>query len=358
MHLVPCAFCGTAATEGSRDEHSARLLVDGLRAGALAVGPDGHVCDANKGAAQILRMPLEDLRGARIEQVLAPLEDLRPVLSTNPGERVELLLRLRDGQEATVGCSLSEVRTGDALGFVVLFQDISALVQIRRERDRLLQFAAVADTLPSILHEIRNPLASVTSTLEVLVEEMDGHHGADLDAVLGEIRRIGLCLQGMGGLHTGLHSKSTEAIDVALREASRIMCSTADDRGVDVRYHVADLPPLPIRGAVMRGIVFHLMRNAIDACASSGEVRLLAGLDAQRKALVLTVRDNGRGMTDAEIRHCCDIFYTTKEHGSGVGLPICKQVVERAGGALRVTSRLGEGTEVTVEVPITAPGSG
>lgn len=121
---------------GSRDEHSARLLVDGLRAGALAVGPDGHVCDANRGASQILRMPLEELRGARIEHVLAPLEDLKPVLSTSPGERVELLLRLGDGQEATVGCSLSEVRNGDRLGFVVLFQDISAVVQLRRGRRR------------------------------------------------------------------------------------------------------------------------------------------------------------------------------------------------------------------------------
>ncbi len=333
-------------------------MVDGLRAGALAVGPDGHVCDANRGAAQILRMSIEELRGARIEDVLAPLGDLRPVVSTGADDRVELSLCLRDGREATVGCSLSEVRRGDDLGFVVLFQDISALVQIRRERDRLLQFAAVADALPSILHEIRNPLASVTTTLEVLVEEIDGAHQADLDAVLGEIRRISLCLQGMGGLQAELHGKSAEAIDAAIREASRIMRSTGDDRGVDVRYHVADLPPLPMRSAVMRGIVFHLLRNAIDACANSGEVRLAAGLDPARRTLVLSVRDNGRGMSDAEVRHCCDIFYTTKEHGSGVGLPICKQVVERAGGVLRVASRLGEGTEVTVEVPITAPGSG
>jgi two-component system sensor histidine kinase HydH len=333
-------------------------MVDGLRAGALAVGPDGHVCDANRGAAQILRMSIEDLRGARIEDVLAPLEDLRPVLSTDPGERVELSLRLRDGREATVGCSLSEILRGDHRGFVVLFQDISSHVQVRRERDRLLQFAAVADALPSILHELRNPLASVTSTLEVLVEEVDGGHQEDLNAALGEIRRIGLCLQGMGGLQADLHGKSLEAIDVAIREASRIMRSSGDDRGVDVRCEVTDLPPLPLRGAVVRGIVFHLLRNAIDACANSGEVRLTAGLDPSRRSLVLAVRDNGRGMTEAEIRHCCDIFYTTKEHGSGVGLPICKQVVERAGGALRVASKLGEGTEVKVEVPIAAPGSG
>ena len=333
-------------------------MVDGLRAGALALGPDGHVCDANRGAAQILRMPLEELIGSRIADVLAPLEDLRPVLSTDPGDRVELSLRLRDGHEAIVGCSLSEIVDGDGMGYVVLFQDISTLVHLRQQHDHLLQLAAVADALPSILHEIRNPLASVASTLEVLVEESDGGHLKDLHTVLGEIRRISLALQGMGGLQADLHGKTLEAIDSAIREACRIMRTTGDDRGVHVRYDVDDLPPLSMRGTVVRGIVFHLVRNAIDACQGRGVVRLVAGLDPSRRSLVLAVSDNGRGMTEVEVRHCCDIFYTTKEHGSGVGLPICKQVVERAGGALCVTSKLGEGTEVRVEVPITAPGSG
>lgn len=355
---VPCAFCGTAPREGSPDERSARLLVDGLRAGALAIGPDGHVCDANRGAAQILRMSLTDLVGARIEDVLAPLEDLRPVLSRDPSDRVELSLRLRDGHEAIVGCSLSEVRSEGQVGHVLLFQDISSLVQLRKQRDQLLQFAAVADALPSILHEIRNPLASVASTLEVLVEEIDGGHERDLNAVLGEIRRISLALQGMNGLQADLHVKAPEAIDAAIREACRIMRSTGIDRGVRVQCDVSDLPPLCLRGAIVRGIVFHLVRNAIDACQGHGVVRLTAGLDPSRRSLVLSVTDDGRGMSEAEVRHCCEIFYTTKEHGSGVGLPICKQVVERAGGALRVESKLGEGTKVRVEVPIAAPGSG
>lgn len=331
-------------------------MVDGLRAGALAVGPDGHVCDANRGASQILRIPLEELRQAKIEDVLAPLADLRPVLARDPGERVELSLRLRDGHLATVGCSLSEIKDGDRIGFVVLFQDISALVELRAQRDRLLQFAAVADSLPSILHEIRNPLASVTSMLEVLAEEVGAQHQSDVYVVLDELRRIGLCLQGIGGLHSDLRTKSPEAVDAAIREACRIMRSTGEVRGVQVHCVVSDMPLLPVRGAVVRGIVFNLMRNAIDACASSGEVHLTAGLDEARRTLKMSVRDNGRGMTEVEAKHCCDMFYTTKEHGSGVGLPICKQVVERAGGALHVASKLGEGTEVRVEVPVVAPG--
>lgn len=324
-------------------------MLDGLRAGALAVGVDGHICDANPGAAQILSVPVGELRGARIEDVLAPLDRLGAGVE---GDRVELSVRLRDGQSAMLGCSLSEVRNEAGRGYVVLFQDISAIVELRRQHERLLQLAAVGEALPSVLHEIRNPLASITSMLEVLVEEAEGSHQADLHALLWEIRRIVLTLQGIGGLHSDLGSNAHEAIDIAIREACRIMTSTAEQRGVRVRCEVQDMPLLPLRAAVMRGIVFNLVRNAIDACGSDGDVSVRAALDEGGTRLTASIRDTGRGMSEAEVARCCDIFYTTKEHGSGIGLPICKRAVERAGGALRIRSKLGEGTEVTIFVPI------
>lgn len=354
MPDTKCAFCGTGK-EGLERKSTTRLILDGLGAGALAIGPDGHVCDANEGAARILRMPLAELCRARIDDVLAPLDRLRAPPSADGSAPIELSVKLPDGQIALLGCSLGEVEASGGRGWVVLFQEISAVVELRRQRDRLLQFAAIGESLPSVLHEIRNPLASVTSMLEVLVEEAEGSHQADLHALLWEIRRITLCLQGIGGMHTDLGSKTFEAVDVAIREACRIVGATAEQRGVRIRCEVPHMPLLPLRGAVMRGMVFNLMRNAIDACANDGDIHLQASVSASGRKLVLSVRDNGRGMTELEAQRCCDIFFTTKEHGSGVGLPICKQAVERVGGALRIESRPGAGTLVTVEVPIAAP---
>lgn len=333
-------------------------MIDGLRAGALAVAADGHICDANPGAAQILRIPLGELRGARLEEVLAPIDKLgAPAPADGPSpvdgrDRVELSLRLRDGQQAVLGCSASEVTSDLGRGWVVLFQEISGLVELKRQHERLLQLAAVGESLPSVLHEIRNPLASVTSMLEILVEEADGSHQADLHALLGEIRRIVLTLQGIGGLHADLASNGHEAIDTAVREACRIMKPMAEQRGVRVRCEVPDLPLLPLRAPVVRGIVFNLVRNAIDACGSDGDMVLSAALAPDGASLAITVQDTGRGMSEEELARCCDIFFTTKEHGSGIGLPICRRVVERAGGTLGIRSQRGVGTVVVVTVPI------
>lgn len=351
MSPAACAFCGSADRAGPPGAETARLLIDSLRAGALAGGPDGHVCDANACAAQILRIPLDELRRAHVSDILAPLDRLR---GQGEADRVELPVRLRDGQQAVLGCSLSDVKGEHGRGWVLLFQDISGIVELRRRHDRLLQLAAVGDSLPSVLHEIRNPLAAVTSMLEVLVEEAEGSHQEDLHAVLWELRRIVLTLQGIGGMHSDLSAKSHEAVDIAIREACRVMSTTAERRGVSVRWEVPDFPLLPVKAAVLRGIVFNLVRNAIDACGDRGEVLLRAALTPDSKGLTISVRDTGRGMTEDELARCCDIFFTTKEHGSGIGLPICKQVVERAGGDLQIRSKPGEGTQVTLVVPIEA----
>lgn len=348
---MACAFCGSAERASPLGAETARLIFDNLGAGALAGGPDGHVCDANTCASRILRIPPDELRRAHVSDVLAPLDRLR---AQGGSDRVELTVRLRDGQEVVLGCSLSEVTGERGQGWVVLFQDISGIAELRRRHDRLLQLAAVGDSLPSVLHEIRNPLAAVTSMLEVLVEEAEGSHQEDLHAVLWELRRIVLTLQGIGGLHSDLGTRSHEAVDIAIREACRVMSTTAERRGVTVRWEVPDLPLLPLKAAVLRGIVFNLVRNAIDACGDRGEVLLRAGLSPDSKGLTVSVQDSGCGMTDEDLARCCDIFFTTKEHGSGIGLPICKQVVERAGGSLQIRSQRGEGTQVTILVPIEA----
>lgn len=360
---MTCVFCQSAkkhmsngASSSVRD-HTARLLVDGLRAGALAVGPDGHVCDANPGAANLLRVPLDALLHANIADVLSPVAQLAE--SARRNERIEVSLRLRDGTSAMMGCSATEVRGPEGHGWVVLFQEISAIADLRRQRDRLLQLATVGEALPSVLHEIRNPLAAVTSMLEVLVEEApEGELQRDLHAVLFEIRRMSLCLQGLGGLQRELQSETHEPVDVSMREACRILGNSASARGVNISCGVRDMPLLPLRGAVVRGIVFNLLRNAIDACGSDGDVAVEAWFDGDARRVFLEIRDTGCGMTQEEVARCCDLFFTTKEHGSGVGLPICKQAIERSGGTMSIQSRHGAGTHVHIEIPISSPSKG
>ena len=104
--------------------------------------------------------------------------------------------------------------------------------------------------------------------------------------------------------------------------------------------------------AVVGGIVHNLMINSIQACSAGQAVNLRAGLCDDGSRFVLTVVDNGSGMTAEVYNRCTEIFFTTKRNGSGIGLALCRRAVEESGGTLTIESVVGFGTSVTIEVPL------
>lgn len=216
-----------------------------------------------------------------------------------------------------------------------------------------MQLAAVGEVLPSLLHELRNPIAGVTTALEVLLEDMeDGELRTTLHALLGELRRAQLTLQGIGTAGDcslsshGMH----HAIDFAMMDAGRVMEASAREVGVTIRTDIPTLPLLPIDAAPLRGVVFNLLHNAIAATPRGGTIDVIVRLDTS--ILTVEVRDTGAGMSPETLARCTETFFTTKTRGSGIGLALAKRTVESVGGWLEITSELGRGTSVVLHVPI------
>ena len=345
---------GTKASEP--ESVRSNVVIEALGAGVLTFRPDGTIVQANAMAGRILGRPRE-LVGARVDDVLCATETLRagsasstPGLSV-PDTRHQVSVTLPDGATRALGFSTSQFVDPDSgtVHHVVLFQEITALLELRRDRDRLLQFAALGDAMPSILHEIRNPLAAVTSLLEVLVEEQEGKLQEDLHVVLCEVRRMGLGLQGIGGLTSSMHARRFSAVDLAVREACRVLEPAAARRGVSLSAVGRDLPLLPIDRGIVSGVVFNLVKNAIDACEPGGHIDVDARVEGEE--FVLRVSDDGQGMTPEVAARCCELFFTSKEKGSGIGLALCRQVAESSGGRLSIQSTRGVGTTVEIRVP-------
>lgn len=327
-------------------------VVDALDAGVLAVRADGVVARANPFATRVLRQG--DLVGRPIAEILAPLERLLEP-QAGPDARRELVVALPDGAMAVLGFSVSalhDLRRGDH--WVFLFQEVSSFRELRVQRDRLIQMAALGDAMPTLLHELRNPLAAVTATLEVLVEDAPDAMREDLYAVLSEVRRMNLGLQGIGGLARTAHAGSNTAIDHAIREACRLLAPNAQRRGVELHAIGQDLPLLALDRGAIAGIVFNLVKNAVEACKDGGNVWIDARLD-EGDTFVMSVRDDGVGMSVEVLARCTELFFTTKDMGSGIGLALCRQVAEASGGLLTIESLTQRGTTVTVRVPLQPP---
>lgn len=123
----------------------------------------------------------------------------------------------------------------------------------------------------------------------------------------------------------------------------------AGEAGVHLDARIGDDLHVRLRAADVRSIAWNLIKNAIEATPSGRAVHLSA--QPHEDTLRLVVRDEGAGMDDETKRRAFDPFFTTKAEGSGLGLPLVKHLVERAGGELTLESRLGGGTRVVVSLP-------
>ena len=329
----------------------ASALVDALAAGVLATTADGVVTLINPCAARILKLPPEEVLGRNVGEVLAPIALLSTASDASSGDGNELRITAADGATTTIGFSVSVFSDAESPRYVILFRDISPILQLRKQRAELMQMAALGNILPAILHELRNPLAAVTAMLEVMIEENDGPIQTDLHALLWELRRMHLNLQGVGGFSRSIFTTGHMAVDSAITEACRILSATAERKGVAVECDVADMPLLPLDRSVLNGVVFNLVTNAIDASARGSSVVVRAKL-ADRDSFLLEVEDSGRGMSRETLDRCCDLFFTSKDGGSGIGLALCQEAATRAAGTLDIKSEPGVGTKVSLTIPL------
>jgi signal transduction histidine kinase len=346
-------------TYRAADHELALEALRSLPTALLVVRADGTTLLANRRACSVLQRARSEIEGEPVHTYLAPIDTLlRP--EAHDERSATLTVRLPSERETTIGFAVSELRQLDALGegpaYAVVLKDIADVERLREERDRLLQIATVHELLPAILHEVKNPLAAVATTAELLLEEAaDEHTRESAYAILQEARRMKLTLQGIGAVGRKLRSERTEEIDAAVREACSVLRARAESLGVRARCSVPDLPPLPLDGGVVCALAFNLVNNAIQACRAGGTVELALRLDDAGRELLLTVTDDGAGMTPEVLARCRELFFTTKAHGTGIGLALCERALKEAGACMVIDSAPGRGTRITLHIPLDAP---
>lgn len=227
---------------------------------------------------------------------------------------------------------------------------------LQRHLARAEQMAALGELASGLTHEIRNPLGSVSSALQLLrSEEADpaSDRARLLDQMLKELDRAGTTLDGLLRLARPQPPEKS-AVDLAsvAREVARLFEPRL--RGRSVRFAVevpGRVPVLMLDRGQMTQLLLNLLTNSAQAVADGGfiEVRLAPFPDGG--GVILSVADDGAGIPPDQIEKIWDPFHTTKKDGTGLGLPICRQIAELHGGTITVESVPGRGTRVLVLLP-------
>lgn len=281
----------------------------------------------------------------------------------------EVELKRQDGRSIPVGVGLSPLRDADGtvLGLIAIFQD---LTEKRRIEERLRQadrLAAVGHLAASIAHEIRNPLAAISGSIQVLKEELElsGRDHKLLEIVLREADRLKLIT---GQFLEFVRPKAARPRECELGSVlgeTVTLLEKCSERHPETKI-IFEGPPRPTRVLAdpdqLRQVFWNICLNALQAMPKGGTLTIATRVTSEgaeeRSPLhpgthapqpfpphqvEISFSDTGGGVPDEALPRIFDPFYTTKAQGTGLGLSIAKKLVEGLGGVLEVENRTGKG---------------
>jgi signal transduction histidine kinase len=219
---------------------------------------------------------------------------------------------------------------------------------LEREREnKLLNVGAVT---AAIAHEIRQPLTSIlldgATALQLLDRTPPAHQEAReaLNSMISDARRTSEVFEGIRALFSLPNQPGQEVIDVneTIREVLGFMRGELRDSGVEERIELAPgLPVVRSNKSQLQEVILNLLHNALEAMSAVPDRRRELQVKTTprgRDAIIITVQDSGPGIDQSNLDKIFDAFFTTKRHGIGLGLAICRMIIERHGGQLTASS--------------------
>jgi signal transduction histidine kinase len=227
----------------------------------------------------------------------------------------------------------------------------SRIEALEAELARFRDLASLGEAAAAIVHEIKNPLAAISAPLQVLRERIKDEELREiLQEVIAEVQRLDAMLRRLLMLSKPWNPKK-ERCDL-IKVVHRVFSlSRAEPAFSKVRLHWDPAEPVyaPVDAALIEQVLWNLLQNAAEAMREGGDIRV--GCRDGPRGVTLRVSDNGPGMSPEVQAKLYKPFFTTKPGGSGLGLSICRKIVEAHGGSIHISSQLGRGTEAFLSLP-------
>lgn len=224
----------------------------------------------------------------------------------------------------------------------------------QREIERAEQLATVGELASGVAHEIKNPVVGISSGLDLVKRRLgeDAELAPIIEEMMRQLSRIGAAVQDL--LKYARPATPTLApadANHAVRRAVRLVQPAAERAGVIVDLRLdPSLPEIRADEELICQALVNLLMNAVQATARAGHI--CVSTRVQPDAVEFRVSDTGHGIQPDQLQHIFKPFFTTRHTGTGLGLPITREIVERHGGRIEVESRVGKGSTFTVLLPV------
>ena len=220
------------------------------------------------------------------------------------------------------------------------------------------QYNEIAALAGGLAHEIKNPLSTIRLNMDLLAEDLAEMQGPGQRRAQGKVEVVRQeCLRLQGLLDdflrfTRVHHPRLQATDLnrLVHRVLEFFRPQAEEAGVEiVEYLDPDLPRVTLDPDAFYGAILNLVLNAQQSMPGGGQLMVRTGLC--QRGVALDLIDTGRGMDEETLSRMFDVFFSTKDGGSGLGLPTTRRVVEAHRGRISVESEPGRGTHFRIELP-------
>ena len=331
-----------------------------MSSGLLTTDASQRVTFVNRAGGDLLRVDPALAAGRPIKELgfVFP-QDMEATLSRARGRetyRGEIDV-VRENRRQVLGYSLRAMKDADGEGTLILFQDLTEMKKLERQARFNEQLAAVGELAAGIAHEIRNPLASISGSVQVLSNELSVGSAERrlMEIIVSESNRLSKILEEFLRF-VRPQERRVAIFDVAQSLAEVMDLFRLSDEVSDAHAILVDVEP---RSSFLSGdrdqirqIVYNVAKNAVRAMTAGGALTVVGREEDAWYSIRFT--DTGRGMNEEELSRLFTPFSTAFDGGTGLGMAIVRRIVEEHGGAIDADSRPGEGTSVTVLLPQSA----
>jgi PAS domain S-box-containing protein len=371
----------TSETSLLASEDRFRAVVDAVPNAILLVDGQGKVTLTNPQAHTLFGYSREELIGRPVELLIPPRyrsahETYRQSYAADARARVmgfarELYALHKGGSEVPVEAVLKPMRTADALFVLVSLVDVTERRRnertAARQRDEIAHLSRVAmlgELSGSLAHELNQPLTAILSNAQA-AQRFLARSPPQLDSlpeILADIvkndRRAGAVIERLRSLIKKADVQR-QALNVndAVQESLRLMYSDLLSRHVTVSTELAEkLPAVTGDRVQLQQVMLNLVINGCDAMGSREADRHLVvrSRPTPRGSVEISVTDAGEGIPPQDLERIFEPFVTTKSHGMGLGLAICRSIAEAHGGRLWATNNVERGATFHFELPVQA----
>jgi two-component system sensor histidine kinase PilS (NtrC family) len=361
-------FMGSALQRQGRDLRALRnlnsLIIDNIATGLVTTDEFGTILVANRAALETLDPIPSVLVGRKIDDVAPGLmERAKQALvdshSAGAGHAESFDYKYSDpgGERMILEMTASALPADNAIsGFILTFQDLTKVRRLEFQMRQSEKMAAVGQLAAGIAHEIRNPLASISGSVQMLGGSFTGRQEEEqklMMIVLRECDRLNnLITEFLDFVRPDTLRDDPVDLNALLREVCEMVKLNKNLR-IDVRQSL-DLSAQHVIGGhrdKLKQAFLNIIINAYQAMNDSKDAMIEIRTGDVDAKVIVKIKDHGCGIDEAGLRKIFEPFHTTKPKGTGLGLAVTHKIIESHGGRVFVESVKGNGTEFTLEFP-------